>query len=135
MSVIRSERNEASSLIIFNAINIYDYAKLHLRNIEKKFNNEKASIIESCDKLIEKTLLAYKIEISNEHEYQLVKDCLVEMACWLEKIDIMLTIIRNDNGIEDRILIPWEVLIDKELELIKKKHTQSDNILNKLLNN
>lgn len=129
MSVIRSERSEAHSLYVFNCIEIYSYAKLHLRNIEKKFNNEKASIMESCDKLIESSIFAYKINVSNVHEHQLKKDCLVEMACWLEKMDVMLTIIRNAEGIEDRILIPWEVLIDRELELIKKEHSRNDSIL------
>ena len=135
MSVLRTKRNEAYSLYVFNCIDLYKYLQLHLRNVEKKFNAEKNSIINSCDKLIESAIFAYKIIVTNKHEYQLKKDYLIDMACWLEKIDVMLTIIRNDNGIKDRILIPCEALIQKELILIKKEQKKNNDILNNLITN
>lgn len=130
MSVIRSERNEAHSSYVFKCIELYEYAQLHLRNLEKKYNPEKTSIMQACDKLIELSIFAYKYSPSTPHEYQLRKDCLVEMACWLEKIDVMLTIIKNSNGIENRILVPFEILLDKEMELVKKEKKKGESIFN-----
>ena len=133
MSVIKSKRNESDCLYLYNGLQLYKYTLERYKKLPKEYNSDIKPRIEECaDKILFNLMFAYRYEISNLHEYQVRKDILRETNAWLEKLDCMISIVKEKNDIEERIVIPWEELIDNEFRLIRKERDKDKLIAKEL---